>query len=389
MKTLPKKQKALVLDIKKHPWKTSTGYEQVQVQVPLLDEKKNPQDAFSALIEVKYAGICGTDRGIWKRQVFKDLIHNSLKAERKTQRIAGHEFTGKVLDIGSDVEHVHGIKKGDTVSGDSHITCGKCFFCNMGQEEICQDQAIMGIGIDGVFAQYIKIPAKNLWPVEYSRIRPEVAAMMDPFGNAIHACSKVNLQGKTVAVLGSGPIGMFTILLANAFGASYVLAADVNEKNLAMAKKLGAHETVLLESKDSFTADEKLVNFAKKKTQGRGVDIAFEMAGPNSSVNSALAITRSGGDVILFGLKDGDFTIPKFKDVIVKGLNVYGVIGRQIFQTWHTSEQMLANQENGIQEKIWDIILQGGKETMIPFESFSKQLVEKQMELHPKLIFKM
>lgn len=393
MKTMKKdvsaKQSALVLDTKLDPWESSTGFRKVEIPVPALNEKKDPKDALAVLIKVRYAGVCGTDRGIWKRQVFKERIHDSLKAEKKTARIMGHEFTGTILETGSQVSNIYGIKVGDNVSGDSHITCGHCFYCRLGEEEVCQDQKIMGIGIDGVFAQYIKIPAKNLWQVDFTRVRPEITSILDPFGNAVHACSKVNLGGKRVAILGCGPIGMFTILLANAFGAAKVIAIDTNKVNLLMAKKLGAHETFLLSSHASIHANADLVKYVQRITYGKGVDVAFEMAGPNSSVNNAILITRNGGDVILFGLRDGDFAIPNFRDIIVRGLRLHGVIGRQIFQTWQTSQRMLSNKANGIQDKIWNIILKRGKDIMLPLKSYTKELCEEKMAKHPKVILEM
>ena len=382
---------ALTFDTKLDGWKTSVGFEKRMVPMPSLNEKKNSYDALCVIIRVQFAGMCGTDRGIWKRQVFEELIHSSLLREKKTMRILGHEFMGKVVEAGSQVENLYGIKNGDDVSGDSHITCGRCFQCRIGEQEVCQDQTILGIGIDGIFAQYIKIPAKNLWAVDVSRVRPEIAAMFDPFGNAVHACSKVDLRGRRVAILGCGPIGMFAVLLARAFGAAKVIAADINKANLALAKRLGAHEVVLLgEEKTSASpsAHQGLVKEVLRLTYGKGVDVSFEMAGPNASLLNALGVTRSGGDVVLFGLKDGDFVIPHFNQAIIKGLTMHGVIGRRIFSTWQIGQRMLSNKKNGIQDAIWSVILKEGKDTVIPFSSYSKKLLEEKMEKHPKILIK-
>lgn len=380
---------ALTFDAKIDGWKTSVGFIKRLVPMPALNEKKDSRDALCAIIRVRYAGMCGTDRGIWKRQVFEELIHFSLAREKKTLRILGHEFVGNVIEAGSQVGNLYGIKKGDDVSGDSHITCGRCFQCRVGEQEVCQDQTILGIGIDGIFAEYIKIPAKNLWAVDFKRVRPEIAAMYDPFGNAVHACSKVDLRGRRVAILGCGPIGMFAVLLARAFGAAKVIAADVNKKNLALAKRLGAHEAIFLAlEKPSLTprAHQGLEKEIARLTYGKGVDVAFEMAGPNASLINAIAITRSGGDVILFGLKDGDVILPRFNQAIIKGLTLHGVIGRQIFSTWQTAQRMLSDKANGIQEKIWRVILKQGKDTIIPFSSYSKELLEEKMGKHAKIL---
>lgn len=380
---------ALTFDTNADGWEGSAGFTKRDIAMPQLDEQANPRDATAVLIEMKYAGVCGTDRGIWHRQVFKELIHRSLEKERKTQRILGHEFVGKVIEAGSQVENLYGIRVGDNVSGDSHITCGRCFQCRVGEEEVCQDQTILGISTDGIFAKYAKIPAKNLWQVDFERIRPEICAMLDPFGNAVHSCSKVDLRGKRVAILGCGPIGMFTVLLARAFGATKIIAVDVNEANLHTAQELGAHQTIVVKKSEERTTDEELWREIREFTYDKGVDVAFEMAGPNASVNNALAVTRSGGHVVLFGLKDGDFLIPSFNRTIIKGLTLHGVIGRQIFQTWQTSQRMLSDKTNGIQEKIWSVILKEGKDTLIPFEAYTKELFEQKMAAHPKILLQM
>lgn len=387
MKTI----QALTFDTKLDGWDKSKGFVKRDIPMPVIDEKKNSRDATAVLIRVKYAGVCGTDRGIWNRQVFRELMHDSLRG-KKTLRILGHEFVGEVVQAGSQVENLYGIKNGDTVSGDSHITCGRCFQCRMGEEEVCQEQAILGISIDGVFAKYIKIPAKNLWQVDYKRIRPEIAAMFDPFGNAVHVCSKVDLRGKRVAILGCGPIGMFAILLARAFGASKVIAVDLNKANLSTARRLGAHYTVLIgpnKKKNAYGIDIHLKKTIQKLTYNKGVDVSLEMAGPNASVNNALAITRSGGEVVLFGLKDGDFVLPSFNRSIIKGLTLHCVIGRQIFTTWQTSQRMLSDKQNGIQDKIWRIILKSGKDTIFPMSQYSKVKFEKKMKEHPKILIRM
>ena len=409
---MSKQIQALVFDTKKDGWDASTGFAKRTVPMPVLNERKNSADALSVIVKIQYAGVCGTDRGIWRREVFRDLILDSLARAEKTTRVLGHEFVGTVVDAGSQVKNLYDIKKGDNVSGDSHVTCGRCFQCRVGEEEVCQDQAILGVSIDGIFAQYVKLPAKNLWVVDFARIRPEIAAMFDPFGNAVHACSKVDMRGKRVAILGCGPIGMFTILLARAFGAAKVIAADINGVNLAIAKRLGAHEIVRVgarpghaasaKKKDApdfspnlssdnaakITVDPTLDTAIRALTYNKGVDIAFEMAGPNASVNNALTITRSGGDVILFGLKDGDFTIPHFNRMIVKGLTIHAVIGRQIFRTWQTSQRVLSDRKNGIQDAIWHIILGEGKDTIIPFSSYRKEIFEKKLAAHPKILIR-
>ncbi len=393
--------KALTFDSKADGWEESTGFVMREVPKPTLDESNNPEDALSVVIKMKYAGVCGTDRGLWCRCTFKDLVHDSLNREGKTQRIMGHEFVGEVVEIGSMVERLYQdedqlnpakIEVGSIVSGDSHVTCGRCFQCRVGEQHVCMNESILGISIDGIFAEYVKVPAKNLWPIDLTRIRPEVASIMDPFGNAVHTATKVDFRGQRVAVFGCGPIGLFSVLLAQNFGAAKIIAVDINEDNLKMAKELGAHETILIKPTDkenNWEADENVIEEIMRLTYGKGVDVSLEMAGAFSSVNNAIDATRRGGEVVFFGLKDGDMTIPKFNRVIVRGLTIHNVIGREIFKTWQIAQRVLSNKQNGIQDAIWDVVLKGGNGTVIPFSEFDPESFEKFMSEHPKLVFDM
>jgi len=388
--------RALTFDTKEDGWETSKGFTMREVPTPTLDEEKNKEDATSVIIKVRYAGLCGSDRGMWYRNAFKDMIHDSLKKQGKTTRIFGHEFVGEIVEAGSMVGTLYSgsdrkIGVGSLVSGDSHVTCGNCYQCRLGEAHVCVNDSILGISIDGIFAEYVKVPAKNLWPIDETKVRPEIAAIFDPFGNAVHACMKADYRGKSVAILGCGPIGLFSILLARNFGASSVIAVDINPANLQMAKELGAHEVIQIEKKqkaNEWQHDPEVVARVMELTGGVGVDIAMEMAGPFSSVNNSIEVTRRGGDVILFGIKDGDAVIPKFSRFIVRGLTIHNVIGREIFATWQTTERVLADKSNGIQDKIWDIILKKGKGTVVSFADYDKDAFEKALNEHPKMMFK-
>ncbi len=391
--------KALTFDSKLDGWDTSTGFVLRDVSMPALDEAANPEDALCVILKMKYAGVCGTDRGLWCRHAFKDLVHDSLNREERTQRIMGHEFCGEVVEIGSMVERLYSdddllnkakLKVGSFVSGDSHVTCGRCFQCRVGEQHVCMNENILGISIDGIFAEYVKVPAKNLWPVDLDRVRPEIASIYDPFGNAVHTASKVNFSGQRVAIFGCGAIGLFSVLLAKNYGAAKIIAIDTNADNLKMAKKLGAHETIQIKPKAKkfdWEGDSEVIEQIYQLTYGKGVDISLEMAGPFSSVNNAIDATRRGGDVIFFGLRDGDLTIPKFNRVIVRGLTMHTVIGRQIFKTWQTAQRVLQNKENGVQDAIWSTILKGGDGTVLPFHDFTPESFEAAMQNHPKIVF--
>lgn len=381
---------ALTLDLKKDGWKESKGFIKREVPMPTLDEAKTPADSASVIVKVDYAGVCGSDRGIWNRTAFTELFKSALLRDNKSLRILGHEFVGTVVEAGSAVDDLYGVKVGDPVSGDSHVTCGKCFQCRIGEQEVCQDQKILGISTDGIFAEYVKIPAKNLWVVDYARVRPEICALYDPFGNAVHALSKVDMRGARVAIFGCGQIGMFSILLARQFGAAKVIAVDVNKENIEMAKKLGAHEGIFIESKDKehgYDHDPEVIARIKELTYGKGVDVSMEMAGFNSSLNNCIAATRFGGDIILFGIKDGDFTIPHFSDLVIKGITLHSIIGRQIFRTWQIGQRVLSDTTNGVQDNMWNIIMRGGDETIIKLSEFTPERMEERMAKYPKLVF--
>lgn len=380
---------ALTLDLTQDGWEKSRGFIKRSVPAPELSET-NPKDAVSVILKIKYAGLCGSDRGIWNRAAFSEMFKTSLAAEGKGMRILGHEFVGEVLAVGRSVETLYGIKVGDIVSGDSHVTCGNCFQCKIGEAEACQDQTILGISTDGIFAQQVKLPAKNLWQIDLARIRPEVAAIFDPFGNAVHALTKTDVRGARVAIFGCGQIGMFAILLARHFGAAKVIGIDTNPANVAMAKALGAHEGIVIQQSQKahdYDIDAEAIAQINTLTYGKGVDVSLEMAGFNSSVNNCIAATRFGGSVVLFGIKDGDFMIPNFSRMIVKGLTIHNVIGRQIFKTWQISQRVMSDASNGVQEKVWHTILKGGQGTVIKLSDYTPELMEQKMAEHPKLVF--
>lgn len=393
--------KGLVIDTANQPWDQSKGFTLAELERPTLDEAANPSDASSVIVKVMFAGVCGSDRGLWHRAAFKDQFLSALERDGKSRRIVGHEFVGEIVEAGSKVESLYAdpdpqnfakIQVGSLVSGDSHVTCGKCYQCRIGEANVCMNESILGITIDGVFAQYVKLPAKNLWAVDANRIRPEIAAIMDPFGNAVHALTKVDVRGQRVAVFGAGPIGLFSILIAQKFGAAKVIAIDISAANLELAKQLGADEIIQIQPSQKANAwegDPAVIDKIMEITYGKGVDVSMEMAGPASSINNAIDATRRGGHVVLFGVKDGDVTIPHFPRLIVRGLTLHAIIGRQIFETWQISQRLLSQRSNGIQDKVWDVILNGGQDTVLNLSQFEPAAFEQKMNEHPKLVFNM
>lgn len=362
----------------------------MDVPEPELNPRK---DAHMALVRPLLSGVCGSDRNLWHRTAFESLVFDSLKTEGQKYRIFGHEFVGEVVALGSAAASNTELKPGDIVSSESHVFCNQCAYCKSGLYHICSNNLIIGFSTDGAFAELTKIPARLLWPVDPSVIRLEVAALMEPFGNAVHACAVADVAHKSVAVFGVGPIGMFTILISKAMGAQKVLAIDLDPKHLAIAQRLGADEILGLnpvpEDSKQPSVDQKLISEIKRYCDNEGPHVSFEMAGPNSSVTNAIAATRRGGHIILFGIKAGSFVIPQFSDLILHGKTLHGVIGRRLFETWKQTQALLQNKTNGLQQKIFDVILNNGTGTILDFETFDNDQFKDAMSEHAKLLFKM
>jgi threonine 3-dehydrogenase len=228
-----------------------------------------------------------------------------------------------------------------------------------------------------------------LWPVDTRGIRPEVAALMEPFGNAVHACTKVNLRGKSVAILGCGTIGLFAVAVARALGARQVIGVEPLENHIRMAKALGADEVLVPANREGnlYEHDPELAERVHELTDGVGVDVALEMSGQNASVNNAIASVRRGGAVILFGLKSGDAVIEDLDRVIVDGISLHSVVGRRIWETWHLGRNLLESRNSALQEQIFEIILNQGKGPLASFAGFEKDAFEHQIQTYPKVLF--
>jgi threonine 3-dehydrogenase len=378
---------ALVFDRSMDVWEKSKGLRKARVPAPTLDEKKDPLDAERVVVKVLYSGVCGSDKGVWFRDAGKDMIYDSLDEEGKDCRVVGHELLGRVEKTGSLAEEHYGFRVGDIVTTESHITCGKCLQCRLGQREVCQDNLIIGFSLNGCFAEYIKLPADVLWRSDPAKIRMEVGAIQEPFGNAVHASTKIDLRAKSVAVFGCGTIGLLTILTAKALGVSKIIGIEPFEENACLAEKVGADEVVRFKPKQDWRSDPEVVEKVRRFA-GDGVDVAIEMAGYNSSVNNALRSVRMGGDVVLFGIKSGDFNVEEFSDLVVRGVSLHGVIGRRIFETWNISTNLLEAKENQIQDKIFNVILNGGKDTVVSIDDYEPEDFERRIMAHPKVLIK-
>ena len=266
---IPEKMTALVYDRGEGPWESTRGLVRCEVPAPELVSGVGADEA-SVIIRPLYSGFCGSDRGIWFRKSFKDMICGSLDSESRERRVIGHEMLGEIVSAGRRAQRKYGYKPGDIVSTESHIICGACYQCRVGDTHVCAEDKIIGISLDGCFAEYIKLPAKALWRTDISKIRPEVAAVQEPFGNAVHACTKVDLRGKSVAIFGTGTIGLFAVLVARGLGAGRILGIDPVPRHANMALQLGAVDDLQpdLSGADPIAADPRVTEWVRKNTGG-------------------------------------------------------------------------------------------------------------------------
>ena len=274
------------------------------------------------LIAVRHAGVCGTDLHIadwnpWAQGRIKPPV------------VVGHEFAGEIQALGDGVS---GLRLGQLVTAEGHIVCGHCLQCRTGNSHICKNTRIIGVDRDGAFAEYIVMPTTNV--LTLAEIPTEIGAIMDPMGNAFHTVLTADIPGSTVFIVGCGPIGCFAVGIARAAGASKVIASDVNPKRLALAEQMGAHVTINAKTDD-------VVKTVLAETWGEGADVVCEMSGVPSALHQALAAVRLGGRVQLLGIPDGEVPIDFANEIIFKGITLYGVIGRKMYETWHQMRRFL------------------------------------------------
>ena len=275
------------------------------------------------LIAVRHAGVCGTDVHIADWNAWAE-------GRIKPPVVVGHEFAGEIVAVGDAVSE---LKTGQLVTAEGHIVCGHCLQCRTGNSHICRNTRIIGVDRDGAFAEYIAMPATNVLPLD--GIPTTVGAVMDPMGNAFHTVLSADIPGSTVLVVGCGPIGCFAVGIARAAGAAKVIASDVNATRLALARRMGAHVTVNAATDD-------VVRAVLDETTGEGADVVCEMSGVPSALHQAFAAVRMGGRVQLLGLPKGQVPIDFANEIIFKGITVYGVIGRKMYETWHQMRRYLS-----------------------------------------------
>jgi threonine 3-dehydrogenase len=280
------------------------------------------------LVRVRAASICGTDLHIygWDRWS-ASRIHPPMTF--------GHEFCGVIEKLGSEVSS---LQPGDFVSSEMHVNCGYCRPCRMGQPHVCQNLKIIGIDADGCFAEFVRIPDRNIWKIDPG-IPEHYAAILDPLGNAVHTVTAGEIAGQNVVVTGAGPIGLMAIAVARACGCALLIATEVNPHRRKMAKRMGADEAV-------DPSQPGVVERVRAMTDG-GVDVLLEMSGNPGAIRQGFQMLRQGGRASLLGIPQDEVTLDLVNDVIFKGATVQGIYGRRMFETWvHMTELLKHNRLN-------------------------------------------
>ena len=288
-----------------------------------LTEVKDPEVGHNdVLIKIQKTAICGTDIHIWK---WDEWAQKTIPVPMHV----GHEYVGEIVDMGVEVR---GFKLGDRVSGEGHITCGHCRNCRAGRRHLCRHTVGVGVNREGAFADFLVIPAFNAFKIP-AEISDDLASIFDPFGNATHTALSYDLVGEDVLITGAGPIGIMAAAIARHVGARHVVITDINDYRLGLAKKMGATRSVNVtrESLKDVMSDIGMVE---------GFDVGLEMSGVPNAFSDMLAVMNHGGKVALLGIPPANTAID-WNQVIFKGLEIRGIYGRQMFETWYKMVAML------------------------------------------------
>ena len=278
------------------------------------------------LVKVKACAICGTDVHVYDWNEW--AAQNFVRAYGGFPRVLGHEFSGEVVEIGRDVTKV---KIGDRIAAETHIPCGQCFLCRTGKQYNCQNIRRFKTG---VFAEYAVIPEFSAEKIP-AGIPDHVAALFEPFGVSVHAASYVRLVGDSVAVVGSGPIGLFCIVVAKAMGATTVFATDVSDYRLSLAETAGADFLLNPNRVDA-------VSEVRDRTDGLGAGVVFETSGNVKAMKQGFEMLRKCGAYVMVGLPSEPLVLDAGADIAWKGAAVYGIHGRDTFTTWEIAKNLLS-----------------------------------------------
>ncbi len=274
------------------------------------------------LIKIKRTAICGTDVHIFK-------WNDWAQATIPIPLAVGHEFCGEIVEMGVEVR---GFKVGDRVSAEGHITCGVCRNCRAGRRHLCMNTVGIGVHRAGAFAEYLSVPAVNVFKLP-DMISNDMAAILDPLGNATHTALSFDLVGEDVLITGAGPIGIMAVAIANYAGARHVVITDVNDYRLELARKMGATRALNVTSE---SLDDTMHDLGMEE----GFDVGMEMSGNPQAFRDMLRTMHHGGKIALLGILPNDTAID-WNEVIFKGLELKGIYGREMFETWYKMSSML------------------------------------------------
>ena len=274
------------------------------------------------LIQVKRSAVCGTDIHIFQ---WDDWAKSTIKVPTTI----GHEFYGEIVECGSEVK---GFVVGDRVSAEGHITCGVCRNCRAGRRHLCMNTLGVGVNRNGAFAEYVSVPAFNVFKLPAS-ITDDMAAILDPLGNATHTALSFDLVGEDVLITGAGPIGVMAVAIARYAGARHIVITDINDYRLDLARKMGATRALNVSNE---SIDQTMTDLGMEE----GFDVGMEMSGNPSAFRDMLRTMHHGGKVAILGIPPDEMSID-WTDVIFKGLVLKGIYGREMFETWYKMSSML------------------------------------------------
>ncbi len=291
------------------------GLEMTQVPLPSI----GPADV---LVRVRATGICGTDLHI---EAWDDWAQHSVR----TPVVVGHEFCGELVALGDAVD---GLELGQFVSGEGHIVCGQCRNCRAGRRHLCVRTKGIGVQLDGAFADYVAIPASNAW-VHHQPIDVDVAAIFDPFGNAVHTALTFPCLGEDVLVSGAGPIGLMAAMVVRHAGARHVVITDLSDERLALARRLGVTRAVNV-------TRESIADAQRELGMKEGFDVGLEMSGSPRALREMIANMTHGGRIAMLGIPSGETTLD-LSALVFGMITLKGIYGREMFETWYAMSVLL------------------------------------------------
>jgi len=274
------------------------------------------------IIRVHKTGICGTDLHIYKWDAW-------AQKTIPVPMVVGHEFVGEIVEVGSNVNDFH---KGDIVSAEGHVVCGRCRNCLAGRRHLCKDTSGIGVNRAGAFAEFISVPMTNVWH-HRPDIDRDVASIFDPFGNAVHTALSFDLLGEDVLITGAGPIGIMAAAIAKHAGARFVVVTDVNDYRLKLAKQMGA--TVAFNARDGG-----LRELQAKLGMKEGFDVGLEMSGNPQAFRDLIDNMCHGGKIAMLGIPAEPIAID-WNKVVFNMLTIKGIYGREMYETWYKMSVML------------------------------------------------